>query len=155
MDAFDLPDYLAELIGQPFAATQQAQSSRYEWPDDVWPVVDEGGVVREFVTFAELAMSGQYWRPLDDQLEDASWSGRLGIVAFERGEEFPGHTSGDWIKLSEAARRLAVHPRTFHRWRAAGDLAKSAMVRLPGGHWRVSVAAVERMLAARAMLPDD
>ena len=154
MDSSDLPDFLAIRIGRPFAA-RQSLGDGDDGPEKVWPVVDEGGVVREFVTFAELASSGVFWRPLDAQLEDASWSDGFGIVAWARGEEFAGHTSGDWVKLSEAARRLSVHPRTLHRWRTAGDLAKSAMVRLPGGQWRISVAALEQMLAARAMLPGD
>ena len=88
MDAYELPDFLASLIGQPFATTEaQRDRRRDEWPYDVWPVVDEGDVVREFVTFAELASSGVYWRPLDSKLDEASWSDMDGIVAFRRGEE--------------------------------------------------------------------
>ena len=54
-----------------------------------------------------------------------------------------------WVRLSEAAHQLDVHPRTLHRWRASGKVARDEMVRLPGGHWRVREETVARLQGNR------
>lgn len=52
----------------------------------------------------------------------------------------------EWLTLSEAARRLHVHPTTLRRWADGGQIA---VMLTPGGHRRFAVADVEDMAIRR------
>jgi excisionase family DNA binding protein len=53
----------------------------------------------------------------------------------------PAHPT-EYLKPSEAADLLRVNPRTVKRWLQEGRLAG---FQTPGGHWRVTVASVDRL----------
>lgn len=55
------------------------------------------------------------------------------------------HNGAGMMSLEDAERRLDLHRRTLHRWRESGRITPDEMLRLPGGHWRIAVHAVERL----------
>lgn len=56
-------------------------------------------------------------------------------------------TTGEWISIGEAAKRLDVHPDTIRRWVDDGTL-KGKRTRPDGGHRRVLAASVDAHLKA-------
>ena len=57
-----------------------------------------------------------------------------------------GQIMGDkWLTLKEAAERLSVSTDTMRRWLAKGEIEGR---QLPGGHWRIKLSEIERLLAA-------
>ncbi len=52
----------------------------------------------------------------------------------------------EWLTLSEAAKKLSVHPTTLRRWADKGDMP---CMLTPGGHRRFSVADVEQFARTR------
>ena len=58
-------------------------------------------------------------------------------------------TDQEWLTLSEAARRLNVHPTTLRRWADNGDIA---VMLTPGGHRRFGATDVARFAQSRRSL---
>ena len=135
-------------IGWEFWEYQAWCAHHWRWPKDYIPLVSESGMIVDLIPIDQFTMpyAWSLWKPLDLWLMPTDWQD-VEAVAFRR------YGVGDWIKLSEAARRLSCHPRTLHRWREAGHIAKCDMLSLPGNHWVVLESALEELLRARSMVP--
>ncbi len=55
----------------------------------------------------------------------------------------------EWLSLTEAARRLGVHPTTLRRWADAGQIP---VMLTPGGHRRFALSDIDRFADARRRL---
>jgi hypothetical protein len=129
-------------------------------PDGLLPVVGDDGRIMDFAWRDQLEMDPN-WRPLNRWLmpleaEAVVWSDTHVEASVAESiiyrDPRPGEAAllpsvHEWVKLSEAARRLSCSTRTLRRWRAAGKVAETEMRRAPGRQWVFRASAVERLLA--------
>lgn len=160
----DQDELEASYIGADFSAyMDDVRLLHVSPPVGLLPEVDKWGEIVGFAWRDELEERGD-WLPLNKWLLPLETEAVVGTVALfaafdeeddEDDEDWVKEeyaalpTAPEWIKLSEAARRLSCSTKTLRRWRAAKRIAQSDMRRGPGGQWVFRVSALERLGSPR------